>query len=223
MAKKKRRPIPAIRRYRRAALRELSLIVVLSVLAAVIIARKMDSEPIFEIREERLMTPPVHIITTEPEPTPEVTQLVWVKYPVPLENDLQRWIGALCKGTDIPTPIVMAMIAVETGGTFDAGLVGDNGNSFGLMQIYKSHHEERMERLGVTDLTDPYQNVTVGIDLLDELSTSYDAPIEWVLMAYNGGPQYADRLLESGEVSEYAQKVITLSECYLESAMVMQD
>lgn len=169
------------------------------------------------------MTPPVHIFTTAPEPTPEATPLVWVKYPVPLDDDLQRWIEALCKTTDIPAPIVFAMIAVETCGTFDPALIGDNGESYGLMQIYKSQHEERIERLGVTNLLDPYQNTTVGIDLLDELSTSYDAPIEWVLMAYNGGPQYADRLWEAGEVSEYAQKVVTLSEYYLESAMVMQE
>ena len=170
------------------------------------------------------MTPTVHIITMPPEDTeePEIEQYeVWVKYPVPLDDDLQRWIGSLCKGTDIPTPVVMAVIAVETGGTFDPEMVGDNGDSIGLMQINKQWHEEDMARLGVFDLTDPYQNVAVGIDILDRLSVGSDRSIEWVLMAYNGGASYADAMYENSEISRYAQKVISLSECYLESAMVM--
>lgn len=198
------------------------MIVLLCILIAVIVSRRMSNE-VFEIDEEKLMTPPVHVITMPPEETedPETEIVPWVKYPVPLDDDLQRWIGALCKGTDIPTPVVMAVIAVETGGTFDPEMVGDGGDSVGLMQINKQWHEDRMARLNVFDLTDPYQNVTVGIDILDCLSIESDKPIEWVLMAYNGGASYADSMYEKGEISLYAQRVITLSECYLESAQVM--
>ena len=46
--------------------------------------------------------------------------------------------------------------------------MGDVHESFGLMQIQPKWHEDRMRRLGVTDLLDPEQNVRVGADLLSE-------------------------------------------------------
>lgn len=215
--KRKPHPIPPIRRYRRAALCELALIVILSVLLAVIIVR-MRTPPALEIREDRLMTQtsPVHVITMEPEPTP----IVWVRYPVPLDDELQRYIYDLCADHHISPTIVFAIIAAETGGTWDAELRGDGGNSVGLMQIYAAYHQDRMERLGVTDLTDPEENIAVGVDVLAELM-QYGESMEWVLMAYNGGPTYAYQMEELGAVSQYAEKVLTLAEVYDESAMVV--
>ena len=67
-----RRRIPAIRRYRRAALAELALNVLLAVLLVVILARRLGGErpvelsPLFTERP-----PPVHISTPPPFPLPE--------------------------------------------------------------------------------------------------------------------------------------------------------
>lgn len=88
--------------------------------------------------------------------------------------------------------------------------MGDKGESYGLMQIKKKWHTARMERLGVTDLLDPYQNVTVGIDLLAEL-LRYGGSLEWALMCYNGGYAYADKRIASGKISDYAKGVIRMS------------
>ena len=225
--KRKPRPIPPIRRYRRAALCEIALIVILSVLLAVIIVR-MRTPPALEIREDRLMTPtqPVHVITMEPKPTPEITSAPtstpWVRYPVPLADDLQRYICEQCREKKVPSSLVIGVIHVETEGTFDPNAVGDYGE-IGLMQIDPYWHGDRMDKLGVFDLYDAFQNVSVGIDLLDELTSweGEDRPIEWVLMAYNGGPGYADNHWSDGEVSVYAQRVLNLAEFYDESAMVV--
>lgn len=219
--KNKRHPVPALRRHRRAALMEMLLMVLLSTLIAVIVMRRMG--PVYEIREDRLMQEaPVHIIPLETAAVfePSDAAEVWVRYPVPLEDELQKHIARLCEGTAVSPCVVMALIDVETGGTFDAGAIGDNGKSVGLMQIYAGWHRERMERLGVTDLMDPYQNVAVGIDLLDELC-GQGRGLDWALMAYNGGTAFADRMESKGLVSEYARNVIRLSECMLESAQVM--
>lgn len=215
--KRKRRSIPPIRRYRRAALCEVALIIALSVVLAIIIIR-MRTPPTLQIREDRLMTPtpPVHVITMAPEPTPTV----WVWYPVPLDDDLQMYVYTLCADRHISPHIVYAIIATETGGTWDTELLGDSGNSIGLMQIYAAYHQERMERLGVTDLTDPKGNITVGVDILAELMKSGES-MEWVLMAYNGGAAYAYQMQELGAVSGYAKKVLALAEIYDESAMTM--
>ncbi len=167
-------PVPPLRRARRAALIEILLIVCLCIVAAIIILRLR--EPEYQIREDRIMTtPPVHIITTAPEPTP-----LWMRYPAPLDDDIQQEIERLCAGTDIPPAVVMALIMVESGG--DEWAISDDGKDYGLMQIREEYHQERMRRLEVTQLLDPIENITVGIDLLKELS-GYGNPIEWVLMA----------------------------------------
>lgn len=128
---------------------------------------------------------------------------------VPLDAGLQKWIFEHCKKNSISTYLIFALIEKES--DYDTDLIGDNGQAFGLMQIQKQWHQERMARLGITDLMEPEQNITVGIDYLVELfRTGHE--VDWVLMAYNGGPAYADRNRDNGTVSSYATEVIERAE-----------
>lgn len=129
-------------------------------------------------------------------------------YDVPLEKDLQDYIFALCEEYGIYPELAIGMI--ETESNFNASAVGDGGNSLGLMQIQPRWHQDRMNKLGCTNLLDPYQNVKVGIDYLAELMHK-DKSVEWALMAYNGGHKYADEKLEERVLSEYAETVLTNS------------
>lgn len=129
-------------------------------------------------------------------------------YPVPLDEDLQLFIIRSCEARHIDPAVVLAMIEKESG--YNASAVGDSGNSLGLMQIQPRWHSERMRELGCEDLLDPYQNVTVGIDILTTLSET-GKPTEWVLMAYNGGTKDAYRREATGEVSSYAKEVLQIS------------
>lgn len=130
-------------------------------------------------------------------------------YDVPLDDELQNHIFAICDEAEIDPRIVIAMIEKES--MYKADVMGDNGRSFGLMQIQKRWHEDRMKRLGCNDLLDPYQNITVGVDLLSELNGKGNS-IEWTLMAYNGGVAYANKKVKTGIVSDYAKDVISISE-----------
>lgn len=105
-------------------------------------------------------------------------------YNVNLSTEIQDVIFAECEKYNIPPQIVIAMIERES--RFIPHVVGDNGNSFGLMQIQPRWHSGRMARLGCTDLLDPVQNVIVGIDLLGELYIRYN-DIGLALTAYNSG------------------------------------
>ena len=129
-------------------------------------------------------------------------------YPVPLDEDLQLFIIRSCEARHIDPAVVMAMIEKES--SYTASAVGDGGDSLGLMQIQPRWHSERMLELGCEDLLNPYQNVTVGIDILATLSET-GKPIEWVLMAYNGGVKYAYKKEAAGEVSSYAKEVLQIS------------
>lgn len=126
-------------------------------------------------------------------------------YNVPLDEELQLHIFAECEKFNISPAIVIAMIERES--SYKANEIGDNGNSLGLMQIQPRWNEERMKQLGCTDLLDPFQNVTVGIDILAELIEE-NPDVYWVLMAYNGGQAYATRNINKGIYSDYAIEVV---------------
>lgn len=130
-------------------------------------------------------------------------------YDIPLSEDLQDHIFNLCDEKGIEYPVAMAIIRTES--RFDATCVGDSGNSLGLMQIQPRWHYERMERLGCDDLLDPYQNVTVGLDLFSDLLEEYGV-VEYALMAYNGGGSYADSMIDSGLISDYAYSVMSYAD-----------
>lgn len=120
-------------------------------------------------------------------------------YDVPLSEELQLHIFAECEKRNVDPAIVLAMIEQESCYTVD--VVGDNGNSYGLMQIQPKWHYARMLELNCTDLMDGKQNVTVGIDILDEQIDRYEGDVAKALTAYNAGSF-------RGTVTEYAKSVL---------------
>ena len=119
---------------------------------------------------------------------------------VPLDGETQAFLRSACEEAGITYELALAVIRQETD---FRNIVGDNGDSIGYMQIQPRWHEDRMERLGVTDLADPYSNFRVGCDFLSELLEKYT--LEEALTAYNSG--------KAGK-SEYATSVIGYMEEY---------
>lgn len=132
-------------------------------------------------------------------------------YDIPLDRDLQKHIIEVCDANDINPKLVFALIERES--NYDPNAIGDEGTSFGLMQVREMFHKERMERLGCTDLLDPYQNVIVGIDILKEKLNMYDSTYE-ALTAYNAGDTGAYELYFSKgiEGNDYAYEVVHIME-----------
>lgn len=203
--------------------------VILTVICAIIVDASdvvepmtpdVASEPIervpipVDIFEEESKEEPVEEIETRSIVEPVEEEIVEeVKYfDIPLDEALQDHIFALCEASGVDVSVVLAMIDQES--KFDINAVGDGGRALGLMQIHPRWHEARMNRLKCWDLMDPYQNMTVAVDLIAELAASGKG-IEWVLMAYNGGEAYADRKVAAGEVSEYAVEVLGNVERFL--------
>ena len=131
---------------------------------------------------------------------------------VPLESETQWAIFEQCgQDTDLFCA-VMAIATVESG--FDPQMVGDGGDSIGMMQINTRWHTGRMEALGVTDLMDPVQCAAVAIDYLLELEGELSAgPGDHELyIGYNAGPSKAKRISSTN----YSREVITVYQGYLE-------
>lgn len=129
-------------------------------------------------------------------------------YDVPLDAELQTYIAETCGRYGVDVPLVLAIIGQES--NYNAHAVGDSGNSLGLMQIQPRWHQGRMDRLGMDDLLDPHQNVTVGIDLLAELIEHGGE--KWAIMAYNAGAVAADNYMAIGVTTDYAAGVMKLRE-----------
>ena len=163
-------------------------------------AEKVCNEPIEDIirwKEENEVSVEVTVKPLE--------QYETEYYDVPLSEELQLHIFKECEKHNIAPAIIIAMIEQES--DFDASDIGDNGKSFGLMQIQKKWHAGRMESLGCTNLLDPFQNVTVGIDYVAALKDKNN-DLYWVLMAYNAGPSKATEWFNNGIYSEYALEVV---------------
>lgn len=119
-------------------------------------------------------------------------------------DDWEAYIEEVCGEYGISPDLVQAVIERESGWDPKA----ENGGCEGLMQISPLFHQGRMERLGVTDLRDPYDNILVGVDFLAELFRQYHE-IYPVLMFYNAGYSEKEGLLayEKGYISDYAREV----------------
>ena len=127
-----------------------------------------------------------------------------VREDIPLDAEIQRLLYKACAETGISHDLALAVVWQETD---FRNVLGDDGESAGYMQVQERWHKERMARLGVSDLKDPYSNFLVGCDYLSELLAKGKG-VEWALMAYNGGPSYANKMTEAGKVSGYAASVI---------------
>lgn len=132
-------------------------------------------------------------------------------YPVDLDADLQRYIIKTCKEYQINPSVVIAMCFYES--SFNADAVGDNGEGMGLMGINPRWCWPEMEKLNCPDMKDPYQNVTVGIDILAQKMAKYDGNPEMALMSYNAGDAGAHRLwFDKGIYSTtYSSNIMNMS------------
>lgn len=107
-------------------------------------------------------------------------------------------------GTNVSPALVLAVIGIESAGQSDAV---SHAGAVGLMQLIPA----TAERFGVTDSTDPAQNIKGGVAYLDWLLNEFDNDPLMALAAYNAGegavrankgvPPYA-------ETRDYVPKVL---------------
>ncbi len=130
---------------------------------------------------------------------------------VPLAAETQWAIFEQCGQDADLFCSVMAIAEVES--DFDANLLGDGGDSIGMMQINTRWHTGRMEALGVTDLADPVQCATVAIDYLLELEGILEAgPGDHRLyVGYNAGPSRAKRTSSTA----YSREIMAVYQRYI--------
>lgn len=123
-----------------------------------------------------------------------------------MPEEQQEFTYYLCNGYNIDFSLVMALIQNES--SFDPEVISKT-NDYGYMQINQINHQWLTDTLGVTDFTDPYQNIRAGVFVLRKLFERYQ-DTNMVLMAYNMGESAAARLWEKGIYStDYTEKILS--------------
>lgn len=124
------------------------------------------------------------------------------------QEDWVEYIELICADANICPELVEAIIERES--NWDPNAV--NGECVGLMQVDQIIHWRRAQELGCVDLKDPYDNIRVGVSILDELAKRYEDPAA-ALMFYNAG--YSDKLgitaYNNGVISKYASEILERS------------
>lgn len=162
----------------------------ITLLAALTVSASADTKTAETAVIEAESTAPVEILDAE-EPQEDfenekieaaLFESGYFRSDIPLDGETQAYLRAACEESGVTYELALAVIWKETG---YQNITGDGGDSVGYMQVQPQWHQERMNRLGVDDLADPYGNFRVGCDYLAELMRKYDT--EKALTAYNTG------------------------------------
>lgn len=177
----------------------MAILAAIAVFAGVIVS-VIECSAAEKKREEAVNTylaQSVDVLAVQSEPIPPEKTRDY--FNVQLDHNVQDRIFDKCEKYDISPAIIIAMIKQES--NYNTYCLGDDGRAAGLMQIQAKWHLKRMINLNCTDLFNPCQNVTVGVDILAELLDRYDGDMAKALTAYNRGSY-------SGTITQYARSIM---------------
>ena len=124
----------------------------------------LQAEPVLLAAEHDSTYQPVQMTAEpaqEPEPVEEEDEKIeaalleqgYLHEEIPLDFDLQCHLITVCEEYGVPQSVALGVIQAESSFTATAS----NGSCYGYMQINSINSEWLSEKIGVTDLTDPYQ------------------------------------------------------------------
>lgn len=120
---------------------------------------------------------------------------------------VQAYLWCLCEERGLDYYIVVALIERESWYKYNA--LGDSGASKGYMQVYEKWHKDRMQEEGVEDLLNPYSNIRVGLNFLEELHGRSTGDWHYTLMSYNMGERRCKELNREGVYSsQYSREIL---------------
>lgn len=119
-------------------------------------------------------------------------------------NNIDGIVSMASKKYDIPEALIYKVI--ETESYFNTECISSAGAT-GLMQIMPFNNSY----LGITDATDPYQNIMGGVKLLRQYIDMYNGDIKLGLAAYNAGPGNVNKyggVPPFNETQNYIRKIL---------------
>ncbi len=168
---------------------------------------------VYEVQIQRVTVPAAadnQITDTQAPPEGETHEVIFYEDP-DIPDGVEILAATYGAEFNICPEFLEAIAFYES--TYGANI--ENGSCIGLMQVNLSCEEqqERMALYGYTDadMWDNAPSMHVAADYLADLFKEYVDPAE-VLMRYNGDRTGLKKFKKSGKISDYAQKILTLSE-----------
>ena len=124
---------------------------------------------------------------------------------------MQVYTYIICKQAGVDYEMVFALIEKKSMCRWDAYV--ESGASVGLMQVSEKWHEERMKKLRISNLQNPFNNVRVGVDYLKEIQESIRGSVPdqdltlWTIAIYNHGRSGAKAHYADGEAMEIVERM----------------
>ena len=133
-------------------------------------------------------------------------------YDIPLIDQRQEYIFALCDEYDVPCELVLAIMGAES--SYRDGQISPDGD-YGIMQINEINHPYLAEKLGVTDFLDFEQNVLCGVYMLSDYYHRY-TDFNKIAMCYrygeNGAKEMWDKeIYETDYTRQIVRAIATLA------------
>lgn len=122
------------------------------------------------------------------------------------EEQIDAIVDTVCESYPAVDPLIVKSVIWHES-RYDRWAKNYDGTCVGLMQVSTKWHSERAKKLGVTDFFDPYSNVLLGVDYLQELLEKYENPY-LALMVYNMGDAKALKLYRQGRTTRYSRSVM---------------
>ena len=164
------------------------------------------------VNEDGILTAEDLAVLNEPT-EPEEPEKPKTYAEIPLGEERQLLLFSICEEYSVPAEIALAVIQTES--TFDNS--ARNGSCHGYMQVSTINRTWLNSDIGITDLTDPDQNLRAGCYMLSVLYGKYG---DWhkALVCYNCGEggAYENFFSHGYYTSSYSRLVMQRAESWKE-------
>lgn len=131
-------------------------------------------------------------------------------YNIPLEKQYQDFVFEMCEKYSVPVNIVLGIMWQES--KFDFMALSSDRSCVGIMQVNVCNYDELNKQLGITDLTNPQQNIESGVYIFSNMLHKY-GDCHKALVCYNCGEQGAKDLIASRYSRDVLDYALNLKEC----------
>lgn len=116
---------------------------------------------------------------TQAETEPETAR--FEPFDVPLDAELQDYINNECEVRGVPTSLAIAVIWRES--RYVSGLISPTAD-YGLMQVNAASWPDLIQKLGIKNLLNDYQNCKAGVAILARAWDQAGGDVNMAAMAY---------------------------------------